>query len=128
MPQARKPGAWLKRATAMMDISDGLALDLNRMCTESGVGAVIDMESIPVSEGTRMTASVLKLDLMGLVLAGGEDYELLFAARGTLRRGRGGPVRIGEVVKGDGVVLRTADGDERALEPSGFEHFGGDGG
>ena len=120
LPEARKPGAWLGRATAMIDVSDGLALDLSRMCTESGVGAVLDMERIPVSEGTRMTASVLKLNTLDLVLSGGEDYELLFAASGNVR---GRPVRIGEIVKGDGVVLRTAGGPEKVIEPKGYKHF-----
>ncbi len=122
MPEARKPGAWLGRATAMIDISDGLALDLSRMCTESGVGAVLDMERIPVSEGTRMTASVLKLNTLDLVLSGGEDYELLFAARGKVR---GRPIRVGEIVKGGGIVLRTAGGPDKTIEPNGYKHFDG---
>ena len=56
-------------ATACMDLSDGLALDLHRLCTESGCGAELN-ESLPLFPGASMQQA----------LSGGEDYELLFAA------------------------------------------------
>ncbi len=119
-PEARRPGAWLKAARAMTDISDGLALDLRRLCIESGVGALVDMESLPVSAAMRKAAPVLGLDPLELALSGGEDYELLFAGRGTVR---GRVVRIGEIVKGKAISIRSPDGKKKPLEPKGYKHF-----
>lgn len=119
-PVARKPGAWLKHARAMIDISDGLAIDLRRLCVESGVGADIDIKSIPISAQMREAASLMALDPLELALSGGEDYELLFAARGKIR---GRVVKIGEVVKGKEIRLRALDGKLRSLKQKGYRHF-----
>ncbi|KKL99787.1 hypothetical protein LCGC14_1810930 [marine sediment metagenome] len=120
LPVARRPGAWLKSARAMIDISDGLALDLKRLCIESGVGALVDMESLPVSAAMRKAAPVLGLDPLELALSGGEDYELLFAGRGTVR---GRAIRIGEIVKGKEIRMNCPDGKKMPLEPKGYMHF-----
>jgi thiamine-monophosphate kinase len=73
-PNARLAvGQWLRRkslATSMIDISDGLSVDLRHICDESGVDAVIEAGSIPL-------APKVSPDL---ALNGGEDYELLFTA------------------------------------------------
>ncbi|HKC71592.1 MAG TPA: thiamine-phosphate kinase, partial [Terriglobales bacterium] len=61
-----------KLAVAMIDISDGLSTDLRHLCEESGVGARIYAESVPVAGGPAN---------LRMALHGGEDYELLFAAR-----------------------------------------------
>jgi thiamine-monophosphate kinase len=63
--------------TAMMDLSDGLAMDLPRLCRESGVGARLDLSSVPIAEALRSAASVLEVDALELAVSGGEDYELL---------------------------------------------------
>src|SRR5207249_2709727 len=63
-------------ATAMMDISDGLALDLSRLCRESDVGAAIRLSAVPVAAGLDELAGVLSVDPLDLALSGGEDYEL----------------------------------------------------
>ena len=81
-------GRWLRRrgmATAMIDVSDGLSVDLSRICDESRVAAVINEEQIPIARQASLT----------LALHGGEDYELLFTASpeeqspGGNRRGEG---------------------------------------
>ncbi|MEJ2183175.1 MAG: thiamine-phosphate kinase [Nitrospirota bacterium] len=122
MPVARRPGAWRKAATAMLDISDGLALDLMRLIRESGVGAVIEEDRIPVSPALREAAGFLGAGPREMALAGGEDYELLFTLPPGRRPG-GGCALLGEITPGEGLRLRAADGRERALEPKGYRHF-----
>lgn len=113
--------------TAMIDVSDGLAIDLHRLCEASGVGAVIDEARIPVDPaadaGRRGRA---------LALGGGEDYELLFTVpvRAQKRlldlaaRVREPLTRIGRVAPARrGVVLVDAEGRARPLPRSGYEHF-----
>jgi thiamine-monophosphate kinase len=118
-------GAVLARlgATAMMDVSDGLAMDLTRLASASGVSAVIRLPDIPVAEGaTRDDA-----------LGGGEDYELLVALPGEeafaaaaveLRETYGTSLTaIGSIGPGEGVDAVGEDGVERPLEPTGWDHF-----
>jgi thiamine-monophosphate kinase len=105
---ARRAGA-----TAMIDISDGLALDLGRLCRASGVGAAVD--HLPIAAGATRDQA----------LHGGEDYELLFAApdADALRRefaaaGGAEPIEVGRcVVAPSGLTL-----DGEPLEPIGYEH------
>jgi thiamine-monophosphate kinase len=110
-------------ATAMMDVSDGLALDLSRLCAASGVGARIRMEDVPIAEGATPDDAV----------GGGEDYELLAtlpgpdaveAARAALTASFGVPLTpIGEITPAGLTAL--SDGRETPLETKGWDHFGG---
>src|SRR6185437_13606400 len=104
-----------KLAAAMIDISDGLSTDLRHLCEESGVGARVYAEQVPAAGGPTN---------LRLALHGGEDYELLFAARHKLPARIGGVrvTRIGEVTRGNKVVL-VRGGKPRDLEPGGWEHF-----
>lgn len=103
-------------ASAMIDISDGLSTDLRHLCEESGVGARIYAEKVPAAGG----AAKLRF-----ALHGGDDYELLFTAKGKVPGSIAGvPVtRIGEVTRGRKIVL-VEDGQERELPAGGWEHFG----
>lgn len=66
-------------ASACMDISDGLGADLGHMCKRSKLGAVVELSKLPLSKAA---ALALKRDprLLETIVAGGDDYELLFAA------------------------------------------------
>lgn len=66
------------RPTAMMDISDGLSSEILHICEQSGLGAVIYEDKLPVSEESRRAAFKFELDPTACALSGGEDYELLF--------------------------------------------------
>jgi thiamine-monophosphate kinase len=114
---------------ALLDISDGIAGDLRHIAAASGVGLVIDETMIPVHPAAARTSEGLRL-----ALSGGEDYELCFTApAGRVERivtefaDKFGVAlhRIGEVVEGEEVWLRRADGTVEQLLSSGFEHFHG---
>lgn len=119
-------------ATAMMDLSDGLADDLPRLCAASGVGARLHAPSIPVDPACSALAQRAGADPLALATSGGEDYELLLtcapAAIGaiTAAASAAGGARvtmIGEIVPGEGVTLVDAQGEALPLRP-GFDHFG----
>jgi thiamine-monophosphate kinase len=111
---------------AMMDLSDGLASDVRRVCGRSGVGCVVDLDLLPMAEDTREFVSYLGHDPEELAATGGEDYELLISAPGpvldALTRSTGVPVTvIGEVTAGADVVFRRAG--EPVEDLSGWDHF-----
>ncbi len=99
-------------ATGAIDLSDGLSLDLARLCQESRVGAEIQ-PPLPTAEGASLQEA----------LHGGEDYELLFTVPPGTRMpaliGRVPITRIGEITAGAGTI--TFGGSP--LEPLGFDHF-----
>ncbi len=109
--------------TAMMDVSDGLALDLSRLASASGVGACLSIDDVPVAHGATIDDA----------LGGGEDYELLAtfsgagaveAARAELKEGFGVALtEIGRIVEGEALTAIHRDGAERPLEPTGWDHF-----
>ncbi len=64
--------------TSMIDISDGIGSDLREVCCESEVGAVIEIDSIPVFDRVPGSVAIKESDMLQLAISGGEDYELLF--------------------------------------------------
>jgi thiamine-monophosphate kinase len=103
----------------MIDVSDGLLIDLSRICDESRVGALLYREKIPVSPELKQVASRLGLSPLKLAFSGGEDYELLFTAP-PQKRVRA--VHIGEIVK-RGRFIIDRSGRKKPFSPKGYQHF-----
>ncbi len=139
-PQPRLAAGWMlagaltpgrkgaKRiATACIDISDGLSVDLLHLCEESGLSAEVDAAAIPLAQWEGGMATLKQ------ALHGGDDYELLFTARPATRvpeRLKGLPVRqIGRMVEAHGasrLTLVTTQGSrsrKAPLQARGWEHF-----
>jgi thiamine-monophosphate kinase len=114
---------------AGMDVSDGLALDLSRLVTESGVGAIVDTELVPIHEDAyRLSARDSRTPLEH-ALGDGEDFELLLAAapeeakRMLDEQLLDVPLTdIGEFTAERGLWQRGSDGVVRPLTPTGWEH------
>jgi thiamine-monophosphate kinase len=133
VPQPRVTLAEIVRdhASAAMDVSDGLAGDLAKLCGVSGVSAVIDMASIPLSDAAR---DLVSRGIVGLeaLIAGGDDYEILCTVAEDRVEAFAHAVReagvtassIGTVVAGSAVPkLIDAEGKEIALERLSYSHF-----
>jgi thiamine-monophosphate kinase len=121
-------GAFLARrklASALIDVSDGLSVDLAHICEESGVGASVELGRIPVSKELRRS-SKRPLDL---ALNGGEDFELLFTVRprNVARLGRVGKrlkiTAIGRITAGRKILAVDPAGKKKPLQVRGYEHF-----
>jgi thiamine-monophosphate kinase len=112
-------------ASAMIDISDGLSTDLGHICEESGVGAEIQSDAIPVAS-IRMGNTARKVNLK-FALHGGEDYQLLFTtpeANNIPSQIAGVAITpIGSVTRRKKIFLRDSQGMKRELLPQGWEHF-----
>jgi thiamine-monophosphate kinase len=118
-----------ERASACIDVSDGLLADLGHICAASNVGAEIEAALLP-----RSSALLDRFDdarARDFALSGGDDYELCFtvppqrvaSVQADLARLGCGATRIGRIVEGQGVKVRDADG--QWLEPAqqGWDHF-----
>jgi thiamine-monophosphate kinase len=129
IPRLRTGQALVGCASAMIDVSDGVASDSRHLATESGVTVRVLATQIPIHPGALVMARLTGWDPLVLALRGGEDYELLFTAAADPR-----PVlaaaepelhvsRIGEVAPGrGGPLLVHGDGREEVLT-GGFNHF-----
>jgi thiamine-monophosphate kinase len=117
-------GRWLRQrelASAMIDISDGLSVDLTHICKESRVSAVIRGGSLPLGKGADLK----------LALHGGDDYELLFTAPGKAKLpAMIASVRVTEIgtihAQKDypsAITILGENGRARALKPLGWQHF-----
>jgi thiamine-monophosphate kinase len=113
--------------TAMMDISDGLSSEVLHICKQSGVGAVIYEDKIPVHPESKEFAYKLELDPTACALSGGEDYELLFTISQNdydkIKEVEGISV-IGYIAEEkEGATILTRGGNRHALVAQGWNSF-----
>ncbi len=122
LPRVAEGLAVLGVAHAGIDVSDGLVQDVGHLCDASGVGAELEVASLPLARGHAVLAARLGRDPVLLALTGGEDFELVLAApEGAVIAGA---TRLGRIVAGSGVVARGPDGKPIRLWAGGFDHFG----
>lgn len=116
-------------ATSMIDLSDGLSSDLNRLCTASNVGALIDSSLLPIDDRVTELCGRRALDPLQLALHGGEDFELLFTVKPEdvarlPRRVDGIEIRrIGEITDASQGVRVSEGARVWELKPGGWVHF-----
>ncbi|MEN8188280.1 MAG: thiamine-phosphate kinase [Thermodesulfobacteriota bacterium] len=122
-------------AHAMQDISDGLATDLAHICTESGVGAVIEEQFLPCDPQLPVAADQLGVNRLDWMLRGGEDYQLLAAVapeqidslnRALEENGFSPLIVIGRLTEEEGVFLHLSSGRREEISFQGYEHSSGD--
>lgn len=118
-------GLWLARRprAAAIDTSDGLALDLHRLCSESQVGAEVILEDLLIDQDLAELHRAIGLDPITAVLAGGEDYRLLIALPAkTNPPAELGCRKIGKFTRDRDIKL-IQGGEGRLLDALGWDHF-----
>jgi thiamine-monophosphate kinase len=113
-----------------MDVSDGLAQDLEHLCRASGLGAIVETTALPLSPAARQAIDADQSQL-ARALTGGDDYEILFTvppgAADTLHRLAGESAvpltLIGRMVQGSAVTLLDEAGRPIAVGQGGWRHF-----
>jgi thiamine-monophosphate kinase len=124
---ARRPGVH-----AAIDTSDGLSSDLGHIVEESGVGATLYAEKIPLSESLQKFCGRFGFDPVDFALSGGEDYTLLCTAapqnadaiaREFQTEFRRPLFQLGEITNKEGIEIILPDGSSRPVIPTGWNHF-----
>jgi thiamine-monophosphate kinase len=128
IPVARDSRDMAAFANAMLDISDGLFMDLSRLCDESGTGAVIYADQIPVSPELAEVSGLLGMDAFRMAVSGGEDYEILFTSSNFPLESYNASHDIkvsciGEITDSERAVI-DKEGRRSPLTAAGYEHFG----
>ncbi|MEW6524244.1 MAG: thiamine-phosphate kinase [Bacillota bacterium] len=118
-------------ASSMIDVSDGLANELNHLSRLGAVSLVVDAAAVPVAPATRAVAQALGVDPLSWALTGGEDYELLFTvspgdfhrlARAVQAKTATPLAVVGQVEAGTGCYLLYG-GRRQPLQATAYDHF-----
>lgn len=112
-------------ASVMIDVSDGLAADLEHICKASGVGAVLEVERLLDPEISYPDGLPIQRERLDYILNGGEDFALLFAAdpKKISKVENAGFKRIGSVTTNVGIIELSVDGKLHPLTVKGYTHF-----
>ena len=118
-------------ATASMDISDGLVGDMEKLCKASGVGAELQIESIPLST-VAQSAILLEPKLLETALTGGDDYQTLFTVveerqpefHNLIKNFEGKITRIGTIKSGQSVKVFDTSGQVVEFKKTAYDHSG----
>ncbi|MCC6831631.1 MAG: thiamine-phosphate kinase [Thermoleophilia bacterium] len=121
VPRVREGIALAAAGTrAMLDCSDGLAIDASRLAAASRVRVVLELDRVPVAPGVAAVAAALGVPADVFAATGGEDYALVVAAPPGFAPGCA-LVPVGRVEAGDGLVV-TRGGVPVVLERLGWDH------
>jgi thiamine-monophosphate kinase len=116
-----KVKSFLQRINAMEDVSDGLATEVQHICEQSDVGAIIYVDNIPIKEETRKAAKAVNKNPLDYALYGGEDFELVFTvSEKNLSKVKG--YLVGEITRNKEIKLYQK-GKETLLKKQGYDHF-----
>jgi len=115
--------------TSMIDVSDGLATDINNICRESSCGADIYEELLPLSDDVRKITDKFGIDTTEFAITSGEDFELLFTSSDKsiskkFKLMNRTITMIGTIIdRSHGIKLHRINGDIIDVLPEGYEHF-----
>lgn len=110
-------------ATAMIDVSDGVLQDLSHIAAESGVGADLDADALPLSDAARGLAKSAGLDARDWGLSGGEDYVLLFCVPEEKQAELGTGVTPIGTITAERRIRVCRDGTWKEVPAAGYDHF-----
>lgn len=108
------------KASACMDVSDGLVQDCGHLARCSGVAAKIDATAIPLSDAARRYIEKHNIEIRELI-TGGDDYELLFSSNIEINTNLA--TAIGQLSSGSGVVVKDENAKPMTFAQTGYQHF-----
>lgn len=118
--------------TAAVDLSDGLAADIGHILQASNVGAIIELDELPLPDGIKPAAEITGADPMDWALFAGDGYQLIFTVSGTIDKkatedfAAAAPVKIhsiGRITEEAGVLIGKSGADTKRIPLKGWNHF-----